>query len=333
MLSQRAGDEAAENREGRELSSQENTAAPKETPRRHIDALLDISEENFMKELEAYEYQGYSGWEDDVWGWTRAAPLSCLLVTQKNHGKPKQKEVENPTPLCVDSIDPKADSSASFTEQQRESHVGPSNCKKSVSANEQIDSWGPREWPALNAMQGDVTHFLLKEKTEEGPFKITPLRPCHLSSQYSMPESRHAKPQRHSHKPTNKVVPIKNFTFLPPIQPPPISPKVSCHVCRGKKAPDEENLFMLRRKSAAGWAGVDTVANSDLSIYSAALTSKYHTYQHNPHLFFPLSVSLLKKNELLMSPAPDPVHPTSYSMGRSISQAVVRPPLPPRCLF
>lgn len=40
---------------------------PYQTPdRRHVDALLDISEEDFLKELEPYEYHCYSGWEEAV---------------------------------------------------------------------------------------------------------------------------------------------------------------------------------------------------------------------------------------------------------------------------
>lgn len=43
---------------------------PDETPdRRHVDALLDISEENFLKELEPYEYHCCSGWEEAVSKW------------------------------------------------------------------------------------------------------------------------------------------------------------------------------------------------------------------------------------------------------------------------
>uniref|UniRef100_A0A2I4APC9 Uncharacterized protein C16orf46 homolog n=1 Tax=Austrofundulus limnaeus TaxID=52670 RepID=A0A2I4APC9_AUSLI len=322
------GGETAANREDWQLSPQE-TAEPKETPCRHVDALLHISEENFMKELEPHEYQGYSGWEDAVCGWTRVAPLSCLLVTKMNHRQPKHKEVENPSPLCVDSMGPKADSSASIAEQHRESHNGLCTCKKSVLANKQKDTWGPTEWPVLNAMQEDETHFLLKEKTVERPFKNTPLRPCHPSSQHSVPENRHTKPQTHSHKSSNEVVPIKKLTSLPPLQPPQINPKSSCHVCRSKKALDGENLDW---KSAARWTGGNIVANQDPSIHSAALTPKYHTCQHNPHLFSALSVSLPKKNQLLRS-LPDTVHPTRYSLDKSISQAVVQPRMPSRCLF
>lgn len=34
--------------------------------RRHVDVLLDISEEDSLKELEPHEYHCYSGWEEAV---------------------------------------------------------------------------------------------------------------------------------------------------------------------------------------------------------------------------------------------------------------------------
>lgn len=34
--------------------------------RRHVDNLLDISEEGFLKDLEPHEHHPYSGWEEAV---------------------------------------------------------------------------------------------------------------------------------------------------------------------------------------------------------------------------------------------------------------------------
>lgn len=239
-------------------------------------------------------------------------------MAQKNHGKPKHKEVENHTPLCVDSIGPRADSSASAKGRHGESRVGLPSCKKPASANQQIDSSGPTKRPVLNAMQEDMTRFLLKEKTEESLLKITPWQPCHLSSSYSVPENPRTEPQKH--KPTNKALPGKSLTFSPPVQSLRINPG-SCHVCRGKKAPNgenpEQNFFTFNRKSAARRTGVDIVANPDLCIYSAAPTSEYHTSHHKPHLFSTLS--LLKKNQLLMSPISGTAHPTRCSVDKSIT--------------
>lgn len=213
-------------------------------------------------------------------------------MAQKNHGRPKHQDVENPTPLCVDSISPRAEGA---TGQPRGSRAGSSNCKKSVWANQQMDSLAPTKRPARNATQEDATRLLVKERTEERLLNITPLRPRHLSSQHSVPEDR--RTQKHSHKPTNKVPPVNNVTFSPPNQSPRTSPQGGCHVCRGKKAPngeDPEQNVMFDRKSAARRTGVDAAANSDLSVCSPAPTSKYH----KPPLFSTLSVPLLRKNQL-----------------------------------
>lgn len=54
---------------GAHLSAQEEPAEehPVQTPdRRHVDDLLDISEEGFLKELEPHENHSYSGWDEAV---------------------------------------------------------------------------------------------------------------------------------------------------------------------------------------------------------------------------------------------------------------------------
>lgn len=62
-------DPTAVNGSEEELAAQEDTAGeqPYKTPERtHVDALLDISEDDFLKELEPHEYHCYSGWEEAV---------------------------------------------------------------------------------------------------------------------------------------------------------------------------------------------------------------------------------------------------------------------------
>lgn len=48
----------------KKLPTQEETG--ERTERRHVDVLLDMSEEDFMKELEPHQYHCYSGWEEAV---------------------------------------------------------------------------------------------------------------------------------------------------------------------------------------------------------------------------------------------------------------------------
>uniref|UniRef100_A0A1A8D175 Uncharacterized protein n=1 Tax=Nothobranchius kadleci TaxID=1051664 RepID=A0A1A8D175_NOTKA len=306
MSTQQEGDQTAVNREDSELSAQEEDTAG-ETGRRHVDALLDISEDNFRKEQEPFEDHDYSGWEEAVTGWSRAAP-SCILQI---HSKLKHKEADHPTLLSTDQTPSKADISTSTSELHRKSHVDLADCNKSVSPNKQINSLDPTE---LCSTSRGTTEFLFKEKAER-PFGDKHVWPYHFSSQYTVHENRHTMPQKPSHKPINKLVPIKNIVFPPPM-PPQIIPKVSCNFCRCRQTQNNknhgENMFMLDNRRGQRGTGVDSL-----------LTSKSHSWQHNPQMFSTLNVSNPTRNQL----HPEAVHPTRYS------QAVVQPHMPPRYLL
>lgn len=50
-----------------------------ETPdRKHVDALLDISEEELLKELEPQEYHCYGGWDEAVSNYLHSYTCQCL---------------------------------------------------------------------------------------------------------------------------------------------------------------------------------------------------------------------------------------------------------------
>lgn len=54
---------------GARLSTQEEPAEEhlvQTADRRHVDDLLDISEEDFLKELEPHENRSYCGWDEAV---------------------------------------------------------------------------------------------------------------------------------------------------------------------------------------------------------------------------------------------------------------------------
>lgn len=63
-------DPTSVNDSDKDLPAQEDTAGEqpccRTAERRHVDALLDLSEEDFSKELEPHEYHCYSGWEEAV---------------------------------------------------------------------------------------------------------------------------------------------------------------------------------------------------------------------------------------------------------------------------
>ncbi|KAE8297125.1 hypothetical protein D5F01_LYC03740 [Larimichthys crocea] len=325
MATLKKEEHTAVNGSDRESSTQEDTAGEQRdrtADRRHVEALLDISEEDFLKELEPYEDHCYSGWDEAVQGWARVAPLSCILLTQKTetYKKPKNKEFEKQTLLSVDPTIPNADISTNNAENRCESRMGVSrnNVKKSMAFNQHLGSWNNT---AVAALQRDVldalqktSSALLEERIEEEvTLRVTPL------------QNRPTKLQKHSHRPSNSVVPIKNFTFLPPIKSPHLSPqRVS-----GKKVPEgetiEEQCFMFDKMSSTRGKKVDTVANSELPTSSAGLTSKL-TCQHNPHLFSSVSVSIPKKYQVPLSSKRDTALNTNFPMGKNITQDLYSSP-------
>ncbi|KAI3377841.1 hypothetical protein L3Q82_008978 [Scortum barcoo] len=313
--------------------AQEDAAG--ETPeRRHVDLLLDLSEEDSVKEQEPHEYHCYSGWDEAVRGWARVAPLSCILLTQKRDSKPKHKETENPTPSCVDPAVPNTGSSATVAEHPSDSRVNRSKSfKKSTPLNQHAGSCSSTTVVALqkgtserhipSAVPKITSDFLLEEKIEKEGMLTT----HHLSSKCPVSENRPTKPPKHSHRPSNTVVPIKNFTFLPPIESPHLNPqRGSGQICSGKTAPEGENTeeacFVFDKKSVARGTRADPVANPELAAYAAALTSKYRTCQHNPDLFSAVSRSIPKRYQVTVSSKPDTVHCTTFSMGKSLTQAL-----------
>ncbi|XP_041840339.1 uncharacterized protein LOC121639239 [Melanotaenia boesemani] len=333
-MQQQKDDQTPVKREDWELSAQEEAFGAQlyKTPeRRHVDDLLDVSEETFVKELEPYEYHCYSQWEDAVWGWAKVAPLSCILMSQNIHRKPKRKEANNLTPLSVNPTPSNAGSSARIAEQHCKSHAGLH--KKSL--NQQTGSWGQTEFAVPNATQKNMTLSFFQNKTDEdGLLGENLLQSCHLSQKYFVLESRLTKPQKHSHKPNNIVVPITNFTFLPPIKSLQLNPKVSGHVCKGKKAPDaetfEENLFLFDKRSGSRRTRVEAVVNSDFHSNSAFLKSAYQKYPQNLHFISALHASVPKRYHVPVSSKPDGVYPT---MGKSFSQAMPQPHMQPSFLF
>ncbi|XP_029354927.1 uncharacterized protein C16orf46 homolog [Echeneis naucrates] len=316
--------------------------------RRHVDTLLDISEEDFLKEQEPHEYHCYSGLEEAVRGWGRVAPMSCILLTQKRCRKPKLKEAGNMAPTSVDQTSLTADSSASC-----ESHAGYQDyIKKTMTVNHQV---GPTrsaaatallpdasDLPVLCAMQKTMSHHLLENIKEESLNEM-PVQPHNLSLKYSVSENRLTKPPRATQRHNNTVVPIKNFTFLPPIKSPHLNPTASGQLYSGKKASEgetsKENSFMSVKSETTG-TRVDSTVHTEIRSNSVALNSKYCICQHNPHLFSAVTVNIPKMYKLPCSPKPDTVQHMRHSQGKNLRKIVNISPaasahtrMHPSCLF
>nr|XP_057944528.1 uncharacterized protein si:ch73-103b9.2 [Doryrhamphus excisus]XP_057944529.1 uncharacterized protein si:ch73-103b9.2 [Doryrhamphus excisus] len=180
----------------------------------HVDALLDISEEAFMKEVEPYEYHCYPGWEEAVRGWDRVAPVSGILLPQKKDKKPKQRKEtsDNPAPSHVEATTSCADALASGGEHCIEFQSTTHNLKKSMPPCQRVQPESP-EWHVLDGAEEDLSHLLQEER---GHLSGIPLHLQHLPP--NMSKGKPSKPSKRQHQTKSTVVPITNFTFLPPIK-------------------------------------------------------------------------------------------------------------------
>lgn len=227
-----------------------------------------------------------------VRGWAAVAPLSAILLPQRTEKKQKRKEANNHGPAT--------DSSVKAAEHCSETHLGPNSSKKSILLSQQMWSCGKS---AASALQADVpvspvlvampkilSHFTLEDKTEEDE---APRQLHYLPAKYNVLDNRPSKPQKH-HRSSKTVVPIKNFTFLPPIKPHMNFQRVRGQNCTGRKHleadPMAENYYIFDKIS--GIRGSNSELPKDTN---NAVTSKHRTCQHNPHLFSAVSVSVPKR--------------------------------------
>lgn len=157
-----------------------------------------------------------------VRGWTRASPLSCILVTQKDCKKPKQKE-------SADLLFPNVEAP-----DQLNQHAG---SRLHAGGAGPLQSEASR-WP-VGAAQKNPPQRLQGENTQqlrESPVEIRPTRP-----------------QKPSHT-SNTAVPIRHFTFLPPIAPPQLSPRMLSGRVKppGAKCAEERGLVFVQKSRMRG---------------------------------------------------------------------------------
>ncbi|MEQ2296622.1 hypothetical protein AMECASPLE_026554, partial [Ameca splendens] len=267
-----------------------------------------------------------------VRGWARVSPMSCILMNQKNQDKAKHEEADNPATLVLNRTLSKAGSKASLVEQYCKFHAGLPNIKEAGSMDHHAGPWGPTEWPVHNTTQKYLPGSFFEGKMEKkGMLRETTSSPSHLSSQSSLSGSRALKAQKHTIRDVT-VVPIKNLTFLPPIISPQTKPKVNTHVCRGKKTPDAKIFHKPEKRIGVSRTQLDIAAYSDLPLVSTAPTVSHQACQQNPHLFPAVGVSVSRRQPSI-SLKPDTLDPTRYSLDNNMSQAMVQPLVPARCLF
>lgn len=192
-----------------------------------------------------------------VRGWARAAPLSCILVTQKDGKKPKQKEsVDLPFPNAEASVTVGNTPDQLNQRAGSRSHAGGAGPLQSEASR--WPSGAARRSPSQR-LQGENTQEL-----REAPAEIRP-----------------TKPQKAPHT-SNTAVPIRQFTFLPPIVSPQLRPGM---LGSGAKAPGgrsaEEKGLMLVQNSKMRGTRVGAV-------YPGAPAD---VCQSNPRLFSAISTS------------------------------------------
>lgn len=231
--------------------------------------------------------------------------MSGLLLTQKTCKKPKHKKGDDP--LSSEQTFSHVDSSASITKSmQLNQHTG----TRSDTPVAALHKDAP-DWTVLNAVSETMSSLLLGgSRKEEKMLRETPS------------QSRPAKFEKASHWPHNTVVPIKHFTFLPPIAMPCLSPQRArrLQACSCRKASEretkEEMSFMFDKKSGRKGTRVEPVMNQELPAHAAGLASRFHICQHNPHFFSALSVSVPSRFQVTSSSNREAAHRTSISMGK-----------------
>lgn len=185
-------------------------------------------------------------------------------------GKAKPKEADPPSDATVWGGGP----SACEVEGHQELPAAPHDSLKEYSPpNQQVGSCAhcaaEAQQSVLDAVQTNMSQLALEESSGA---RWTPLRPQRPLTQLS--ESR-----RHGQRPSaaaaGTMVPIKNITFLPPIE---SLYKPGGQLCSYRRLPEELAQTCSRFDKRSSSRGL-RAPGSDVPLYSAALTSKHRTGQ------------------------------------------------------
>ncbi|XP_072320729.1 uncharacterized protein C16orf46 homolog [Eucyclogobius newberryi] len=294
--------------------------------RRHVNVLLELSEEEFMKELRPHEYRRDQGWEEAVCGWARSAPLASLLLSEKADHKLKRAERDSSS-----SVEPDRS-----LEQPSETQWRPPTRLRSTISSQHTWASTKHDGPNLTSECPDMTfvdgisrtmaQLDVEDQTRDTrtPFQHQLISKCRLA------ENKSPKPRKNSMKTSNSLVPIKNFTFLPPINMPQNQQNLSKH---RQSELDMENFLIIDKISRIQGTKGDLVYTSELAkdTYNEAVSSKYRTCQHNPHYYSAVSVTAPKRYHVTVSSKPETLHPAGYSMSKALQAGTAANR--PSCLY
>ncbi|KAJ0002157.1 hypothetical protein NQD34_001953, partial [Periophthalmus magnuspinnatus] len=206
--------------------------------RTHVNVLLELSEEEFMKDLHPPEYQCNQGWEEavskpvffftllaiatscitdifklslQVCGWARVAPLALLLLAEKTDYKSKHKDAENDsfTSVETDNLAEQPSETQRRPPTRVRTRISSQNTWSCTRHNAPNPTSESLEIPFVDGISKQMAQLTLADQTRDSR---TPFQHHQV-----MADSRSPKPRKNSLKTNNALVPIKNFTFLPPI--------------------------------------------------------------------------------------------------------------------
>lgn len=217
-----------------------------------------------------------------VRGWTRVAPLSSIFVSPKRNKNRTTKRAESPGRLSGDVALHNTDTSAKKSIELNQSSVPWSDTSAAVVA-------GVSESPMFDAFWRNIPEMLPEENPKKkGSHKDSPAK------------SKSAKNSKSIHKSINTVVPIKQFTFLPPIEELQLNPQLineqiyPQRLLEGESS--EKHVFALDKKGGMKGTRMDTVMNHDPGLYS-----KLHVSQCNSQLLSTFSVSIPNRYQVSLS--------------------------------
>ncbi|XP_054892478.1 uncharacterized protein C16orf46 homolog isoform X2 [Poeciliopsis prolifica] len=271
--------------------------------RKHVDALLDISEQSFMRDLEPHEWHCYPGWEHAVHGWGRVSPLCCVMMSQKETAK--HKESESLATSGFNRTPPKVGSTASLMEQHCKPNAGQPNVKEAASLSHQPGSQDQATSPCHSPTQKPGSSEKKRVAQETSPV-------LRQASQSSPVESRALKVQKHTIRHDVTTVPIKNFKFLPPINSLQKDNK-------GKKMADVKTVSRLKKGIKATQTGLDATAKLERPLSSPASTD---SQAQSPNLFPNGCGSVTSRRKSTVSPKMDTLHPTAFSLGNNMPRGI-----------
>ncbi|XP_055010283.1 uncharacterized protein si:ch73-103b9.2 [Boleophthalmus pectinirostris] len=287
------------------------------TPDRgHVNVLLVLSEEEFMKDLHPYKYQCNQGWEEAVGGWARVAPLAPLLLVEKTDNKANHKDVEHD---CSTSVE-----TDNLAEQPSETQLRPPTRLRSTISSQNSCACTKHNAPNQTPESSKISFV-----------NGTSKQIAQLSLTDQTRDTRSPKSRKNRLKTNNALVPIKNFSFLPPINMPQNEQNFNKHQ-QGESG--LEHFFLINKISRIRGTKGDLFYTTELpkGAYNETVSSKYRTCQHNPNYYSAVSVSVPKRYHVTLSSKPETLHPAGYSMSKTLHSGTAenrQVQMHPSCLY